>query len=421
MSLEGHIFCYPSLDDPTYGRHLSETYRAFMHHPDAAREVPPSVSRELGRHAVIARLKILTQVYAGEYHTDSHDIDRLAEKLERYDEFIWFWGAVDAVDPLLHVTRTSEIPDELALGTVSVINSSDDFGPGMGELCRSGSMSDIGLLPYAVKRIHDYVSGEHRSLANRFHTLCAVPRVRAATQAIRGGKSVNTIHRKYIRSRFWGFAPWYVMQGGILECLEYREVSRRIGDVRDGVVAHPDAYFFDPDDAVFVRSLMRLNLPDITLDTHVTYGESDDAVRLRQRNHVPVSLREYNHLAFGPLSGQTTRSGGLSLDEIEPQRLSCACTVIIIDLGDPAHVGLQAALARRGYRLMSIQPPRRTHIGEGKAIQQLSTPAIGYWVKPGEKHPIAPPYYSHMSSGNVDEQRVLDHLRESLRLWGDRA
>lgn len=133
----------------------------------------------------------------------------------------------------------------------------------------------------------------------------------------------------------------------------------------------------------------------------------------------PESLREYNHLAFGPLSDDTRGSDGLSLDEIEPLRLSCACTVVVVDLGDPVQTGLQLALAQRGYRLMSIQPPRHTYIGEGNAVQRVSTAAIGYWVKPSGKHPIAPPYYSHMSSRNADEQQVLDHLRESLRLWGN--
>ncbi|BBA43886.1 MULTISPECIES: hypothetical protein [Burkholderia] len=419
MSLEGRIFCYPSLNDHDYEQHLSETCRTFMPPPVAAREVPPSLSRQLGRHAVIARLNILTRVYAGEYHTDSHDIDRLAEKLRQYDEFIWFWGTVDAVDSLIHAPQAADSADALPLGTVSVIDSRDDFGPGAGELCRSGSMSDVGLLPFAVKRILDYVTGEHRALTSRFHTLCAVPRVRAATREIRGGKAVNTIHRKYIRSRFWGFAPWYVMQGGILECLEYREVSRRFADVRDGVIEHPRAHFSETGDAAFVASLLRLNLPDVAFDTHVSCDAADDTVLLRQRNRVPESLREYNHLAFSPLSGEMRGSLGLSLDDIEPRRLKCACTVAVVDLGDPGQVGLQRALARRGYRLMSIQPPRRTYIGEGDAIQRVSTAAIGYWVKPSGKHPVAPPYYSHMSSRNADEQQVLDHLRESLRLWGN--
>ncbi|MBQ0933554.1 hypothetical protein KAK07_24715 [Ideonella sp. 4Y16] len=362
----------------------------------------------------MTRLGILRRVYAGEYFTDSFDIARLAQRVKESREFIWFWGRSAIVEAWCN--GIPDTPSSCDMGTVSVIDSSEEFGPGMGEICRSGSMSAVHLKPYAVKRIIDFLSKKIPALHEAFHTLLLVPRVRAAGDGIRGGKSVNTIHRKYIRSRFWGFAPWYVMQGGFLECLEYREVNRDRDDLLRGLLAFPTIHLLDADDRRFVESLFMLNLPQHAkaLGFEVPLPSVGTEARFELVCQAGEAIRQYNHRAFS-VASRLDGSTGFTLDQLEASIAETSCTVVHLDISRPDSLEAQRALIERGYRLTCVRPPR-AFIGEA-STPSGGMPCYGSWAKPNLRWQIAAPHYALRDTTQEYEQEVVLHLRRMLDNW----
>ncbi|NHV28057.1 hypothetical protein [Burkholderia sp. D-99] len=408
------LFCYPALDDAAYLAHLRAVYEASVPDVSSAGELTPERTIDLAERSVATRAAILTRVYAGDYHTDSFDFDRLAKRVRGAREFIWFWGHRDVIDEWLHDPAPS--PQSGDLGTVSVVDSSGEFGPGIGEICRSGSISPVGLKPFAVKRIIDFLTGALPALHESFHTLMLVPRARAAAQGIRGGKSVNTIHRKYIRSRFFGFAPWYVMQGGFLECLEYREISRSLDDVLEGMNASPTLHFANQDDATFAEALFAMNFPSqIDRLRFVTSDGTRNAVRYLLTSQADGAIRQFNHRSF-ELAGRAQEDlNGIPLSSVDQGAHEVSCTVVHLDLGDPDSVAAQRELHASGYRLTCVRPPRSVASPDGGGRSSVS--AYGSWAKPNARWKVIEPYYASRNASDVNDSRVLDHLSAILRDW----
>jgi len=402
------IFCYPALDDDAYLDFLRAIYEESRHDAGFSCELTPVQTARFAERAVAMRLGILQRVYAGEYFTDSFDVPRLSERIRGSREFIWFWGRSQTVNAWLDAEVND--PATCELGTVSVIDSSDEFGAGMGEICRSGSMTPVPLKPYAVKRIIDFLSGAIPVLHHAFHTLLLVPRVRAAAPGIRGGRSVNTIHRKYIRSRFWGFAPWYVMQGGFLECLEYREVNRSLSDVLRGIDTFSTIYLAHEDEREFVGALFAMNLPaQADAVSFATQPPGAARARFRRVGQASEAIRPYNHLAFELADGGDNSELLVTLDGIDATLQDAACTVVSLDLSLPHTLGIQQALRDRGYRLTCIRPPRS--VGADKV------PCRGSWARPNPRWRLVAPHYVVRKSPYAHEQRVLQHLRHLLDSW----
>jgi len=409
------LFCHPALEDAAYLAHLRATYEESL--PDVAvvGELTPDLTIRFSDRAVATRAGILTRVYAGDYHTDSFDFQRLARRVRDAREFIWFWGQRAAIDDWLSGRCDAE---SCELGTVSVVDSSGEFGAGFGEICRSGSMSPVALKPFAVKRVMDFVTGALPVFHDSFHTLMLVPRTRSPGQGIRGGKSVNTIHRKYIRSRFFGFAPWYVMQGGFLECLEYREVNRSIDDVVRGMAVSAVLHFAQEEDARFARSLFAMNFPTHVDRLRFTRSEnSGRAARYVMSSEANESIREFNHRSFDWVRHAEARDGAVSLPHLEAGAHKVSCTVVHLDLGDPDSVDAQQELHAQGYRLTCVRPPRAFSSSiQGGTFVGVS--AQGSWAKPNPRWRIVEPHYTLRSAVDSEESNVLRHLTGLLRDWG---
>lgn len=418
MKTNHRMFCYPCLPDEAYLAYLTKNFEKFAYAETYAREVMPNQSKTFPEKAVQARLRILQRVYRGEYFTDSHDVPRLADQVRREREFIWFWGKPESIAGLLSPIKDVH-PSEMQLGTVSVIDSSNEFGDGFGEICRSGSMSSVSILPYAIKRILDYLKGAIPTLTSSFHTLVLVPRVRPASGSISGGKSVNTLHRKYIRSRFWGFAPWYVMQGGFLECLEYREVNRSTRDLAAGITAFPYVHIGTQQEADFVQALFSLNFPDMPVRVIVTEKAGKQSPsRFKQKSAPPFALLPYNHVTFEVLM-DTSSEQALTLEQLEPIRSGQACTVVNVDLSNQRSVPLQNQLRQAGYRLTCIRPARiiesNTECDKGKKFC-----TYGSWAKPNPRLILAEPFYIGERVGSATEKIILRYLQSLVRFWQTR-
>lgn len=412
------IFCAPYSPKRDLVKGLRRDLRAAG--PFRAREnflVPAETSRS-PRVSVSARLDILRRVYRGDYHTDSYALERLADCVARGDELIWFWGESGEVAKLRAAMRSrSGRLSRLKLGTVSVIDSSQEFGDGSGELCRSGSMDRrLGAKVSSLWRVLSYMTGTDSAVCDRYHSLLLVPRVRRSSPGIRGGEAVNAIHRRYVQSRFWGFAPWYVMQGGVLEVLELRECNRDPGDVRRAVLRSAPWIFADEGESRFATALCEISLgARPSLASAVVRA----VPRFRAGLFFPSGreLRRFNP-AFLRATGRAD-SGGAPFDEKcrELTRAGAACSAVRLRLDEPRQAVAQIWLRRRGFRLTAIVPPKTTWVARDGRRRSVQTPPYGFWCRPRPGLKLELPFYVGESGGTQQERDVLIHLRGCLEAW----
>ena len=239
---------------------LTDILHALSGFEPAANIIHPNETRKHARAAVLVRLDVLRRVYCDDYHTNSYAIDVLAERVSRGDELIWFWGSAAEIAALRAYLAggTAPVP-AFAVGTVSVLPAEGIAGPGTGELCRSGSMDRVlGVRGPGVERIVDFMSGA--DWGRSYDSLFLTARNRASAPGVRGGEAVHRLHVHHVRSSFWGFAPWYVMQGGCVELLDLRECYRDPDDVARALAASEGWWLAEQDDADFVTSFSQSEL-----------------------------------------------------------------------------------------------------------------------------------------------------------------
>ncbi|GEM_PF-6725666 len=404
-----------------------ETLVAAMRANLAARDFDPDTmfidhtfARQHAQQAVRLRLSVLLRTYRGDYHTDSYDEDRLVAQVRRRDEFIWFWGSPDqviAARTALTAPANEPLP-ELDVGTVTVLSAEEEFGPGHGELCRSGSMDrTVGAIAAILHRMIGYHDGRDQALHRRFHTLLLAARNRATTASVRGGEAVQHIHCQHVRSRFWGVLPFYVMQGGVLECTELRESYRDPQDVRRAAAAQGPWYFYDPADATFAESLWQLSMSAPLLTRVIPGSEGTTATRAGLLRPADPAVASSNHVTVREVR---PGSRGLSWsDAVLQAETTGACSVAVhLPLTDAARVPDQRWLAERGYAMVAISPPKHSWQVGGESRSPVNTGATGIWCRPRADLKVVGPHYLRRADLDDVETAVLTALRPRLESIG---
>ncbi|MFD7730113.1 hypothetical protein ACFV6F_06980 [Kitasatospora phosalacinea] len=379
----------------------------------ALNTVAPVESAASAAVAVEVRMRVLLDTYRGDYRTDSFAVERLAAQVREQRESIWFWGGSAEVSRLRAALRGGRLPADWqpALGTVTVLDAEAEFGPGHGELCRSGSTSgEFGAKAPIMWRTLGFLDGRESGLRDAFHSLVLTPRNRPSTATVRGGEAIHRIHTHYVRSRFWGYAPWYVMQGGVLELTEFRESNRDPQDVRTALESTGTWYFADAAEADFAAALCRISF-DVGVPTQVGTGSATRSLRARLTTPASADLERDNH---GTVS--VDEDGPLLFEDALEQldRLPVCCAVAHVPLTDPATVPLQRLLGERGFRLTAVLPPKRTWIVRDGVTRDIETRPTGMWSRPRPGLPVVAPYYTGSVPGTRAERTVLSYLRDRL-------
>ncbi len=374
--------------------------------------IAPAAVRANPRTAIRARLAILLATYRGDYHTDSFDIERLCRRVERGEEAIAFWGDFECVHRL-RSWLVGESPDpsdgdlaELELGTATLLDVGEEIGVGHRELCRGGStchsVSAIGAIISSVLR-------PEKVLATRqdFHTVISVVRNRQSKPGLAGGAAVHRLYTRELRSSFWGYAPWYVMQGGALELLDYREIYRDSDEVRSAILATPALYVANAGEASFVVDLLELNLGALALAPAVTsVADANPAEGWRLVSHPQGELLAHNHVTAIPVS-----EGGLPLEDLLalPSVRDAACVAARLPLS-PDHISDQLRLGRHGFFLTAVSPPK-----------QAAPDAVffGFWSRPRRDLTLAEPYYLDSRLLDPVEKRIVEHIERELHTWSN--
>lgn len=357
------------------------------------------------RVAVMERCRILMNVYEGDYHTDALAFDRLASDVAAGRERIFFWGDHGAIgklrDDLGRAERQADLdPDLLALGTASLLDASEIFGEGVWELSRTGSTSaTVAALAPNLAVLQALLCKEQGPDRPPLHTVFATPRNRISGPSLRGGAAIHRMHVRDLRSAFLGLAPWYVMQQGFLETLDYREMYRDPTGVSALIRLAPGPWVADKTDADYAASLLRLsfeldpNPPDEMRSSEIGFAihEPRDQAGLM---HQPLFISAGGSHAIQSLIGPASR--------LEP-----ACIVARVPLirgSDQA----QRVLADEGFAFCAMEPPR----------PESSSPRwVGHWCRVRAGTPISPPYYLGYPA-RTRTSDVLMHLRRLVEAPG---
>jgi hypothetical protein len=416
-----HQLCYPWEDKIQTLKRLQEEINKYSSFDPSKNQLTPEITRLFPLRSIAIRLSILYRVYKDDYHTDSFDIDRLSKRIIDNNELIWFWGSQENMNYIQNYLSPETVQNQFLAGTVTAINVNKEFGPGTAELCRSGSTDTIvkGKLPI-LHRTLSYLTDKNSLLYKKFHTLCLVPRTRKSTEDIRGGEAVNTIHNKYLRSRFWGYAPWYVMQGGFLEFLEFREINRDVADVIQAIKLSSNWYIADDKEADVVRNLCILNFnltpPLVNASNYfpnrlvsIPYLHlkcSDEKIRLFNHETI-ICYPDENSESYDLIDGDKFFS---LLEATE-----CSCKVVRLNLLDERSIFIQKILKHLGFKFSMMSPPKVSWVMKNDKYVDITLPPYGYWSFPNPKYIIEPPFYFKYRRGSSTEEQLVNYFsREFL-------
>jgi hypothetical protein len=168
-------------------------------HPDLSWLGPGETSLH-PEAAVKIRHQVLMRTYADDYCVDNLDTCVSTLNIERDSEFIWFWGGKDQISKLRCLFQeTSGVITDLDIGTVTVHDAYEEFGPGYGQLCRAASMDrTLGAKAPILWRTIGYLNGREKALHERYHSLILFSRNRPSSPNVRGGEAVQHIYSQHV-------------------------------------------------------------------------------------------------------------------------------------------------------------------------------------------------------------------------------
>ena len=367
------------------------------------------IPEEAARNAPLAcrlRATILQRTYANDYHTNTADIQRLAETVREHKERILFWGEPALIAVARKWFASGATPDDadlnaLDFGTASALDIADVYGPGYAELSRTGSVcSSIPASAPIVADVARLLRGDAPHFRTQ-HTFVSVPRNRKTSMGVRGGAAIHRLHARVIGSAFWGVAPWYIMQGGVLEVLDYRELYRDPESISALHTEIRELYFDSLDSAAYVGDLIALNFGDDArslLSTKLAPRNGTGASSMWQVAYLgPPNLRSYCAAIVRPAP-----DGGSTLGALLDEASAAAAVAVYVPLEDPEVAAVQHSLCRSGFRLTSVVP--------SKPERKRRSPFMGVWCRPRPGVAWAEPYYLTRSSTGA-ENKILEYLR----------
>jgi hypothetical protein len=276
--------------------------------------------------------------------------------------------------------------------------------------------SSLGAKAPIMWRTLRYHTGEERFLHDRYHTLVLAARNRPSTPDIRGGEALQRIHRRYVRSRFWGYVPFYVMRGGVLEQTELRESNRDPDDVLRALTDSPPWHFAKSEEGRFAAALSELNFglrPEIVVSPVglAGGGEQRGYELLMPRT---AALVPTNHATVRPLEGGDSPGLTLSTAVRKALRSWVCCCAVRLTLTDPDTVPAQRWLLDHGFRLSAVVPPKKTWLVSAGRRRDVDVLPTGVWTRPRDGLPVVGPYYRDFPARTEAEGAVLDYLRDHL-------
>ncbi len=320
--------------------------------------------------AIIAR--IVAQCYGPDYPAPTRDSRYLVAALEKGAQTSCVWSMNEA-------GRQAD-----QFGTLSLYDADFPFGPGIGELGKSGSASD-GSAKYGFAL---FLQHWLDMAASRYRSFFCTSRncgSRAARQGrVRGGGAVRYLVSKVMKMTQWGYAPWYLMPdsgAGSYEMLDF--FVRLPSPLHDepAVAGLGDIHVFSDSTEVFIRQVFidnwgaapRLERPAGGCAAVPAGWALLDEDYQQEKN--PAKL------VVSPGGDDFHRA----LHRLE--QLECSTLTVILPLTE-ACLGAQRTLEDRGYTFCAVYPP----------LDAQGT-AQGMWCRLNTGRPLILPKYHGKPDG----------------------
>jgi hypothetical protein len=338
-------------------------------------------ARVVPEASVRARADILKAVYGGDYRTDIDALSRLAESVRAGRERIFFWGEAEAIKrwraACQHASSAaapeSEVPE---LGTASLLDRSTLFGAGVWELSRTGSVArrSEATVPNMIALAEHMVCQGERPGS---HAIYSTPRTRALSDQAPSGVAVHRMHVRELRSTFLGVAPWYRMQGNVVEVLDFRALFPDRSRVERLVAQAPPAFLHARSGRAFFEAMLCAGKLAAHLLDDVGGSASGETIRFGAGFGLHPGENNLQPLFVSPVE----RDGATVHEALATLSDAPSCTIFRVPL--VATTGLaQAALEARGFSFCAAELPYAP-----------GSPWIGHWCRVTCRLPVMLPYY----------------------------
>lgn len=370
---------------------MNKAMERFIHGLSAVAEVPADFyfasPEEVGRHAehyaaIIAG--IVNECYGAEYPAPTRDTSYLVSALNSRSQQSSVWSL------------NQESRDANQYGTLSLYDAGFPFGPGIGELGKSGSPSDGGA-KYGFALFDQHWRNARKAGLTYQSFFCTSRNCgsRPAREGrVRAGAAVRYLVARVMRMTQWGYAPWYLMPDSAAGSYELLDFFVRLPDGMDdhAAIAADTVHVHGADTARFVENIFAGN-----------WGRSPRIAARHDAAPPPAGwtvLEEDYQQQKNPaklIVGPGSDTFAAAFDRLE--RIASSTAVVILPL-TRAYLPAQAAIEDQGYTLCAVYPSP-----DGAA------PVQGMWCRLNSSNPIIFPKYHNdpdgaccsWLSGHVDE------------------
>lgn len=345
---------------------------------------------EVGRHAekyatIIAG--IVNECYGSEYPAPTRDSGYLVSALNSRSQLSTVWSL------------NQESRNANQYGTLSFYDAGFPFGPGIGELGKSGSPSDGGA-KYGFSLFEKHWRAAHKA-GLKYQSFFCTSRNCGSRPArdgrVRAGAAVRYLVARVMRMTQWGYAPWYLMPDTGSGSYELLDFFVRLPDAMDdhASIASATVHVHGADAARFVENIFTNNwgrCPRIA-DRHDAAAPPAgwtvlDEDYQQQKN--PAKL----------IVGPGTDTFDAAFERLE--RIASSTSVVILPLTQ-AYLPAQAAIEAKGYTFCAVYPP-----------SAKSSPVQGMWCRLNSSNPIILPKY-HNDPDGACSVWLAEHIDELVR------
>ncbi|MGA4212751.1 hypothetical protein ACI2UO_12855 [Ralstonia nicotianae] len=332
---------------------------------------PEAVRAAAHEHAAIIA-RIVAQCYGPDYPAPTQDSRYLVAALEQGAQTSCVWSMNEA-------GRQAH-----QFGTLSLYDAGFPFGPGIGELGKSGSASD-GSAKYGFAL---FLQHWRASAVARYRSFFCTSRncsSRAARQGrVRGGGAVRYLVSKVMRMTQWGYAPWYLMPdagAGSYELLDF--FVRLPGALHDAptVAGLRDIHVFSDGTEAFVRQVFIDNWGAAPRLRRPVGGCAEVPAGWAVLDEDYQPEKNPAKLVVGP-GGEDFHRALHRLEQLE-----CCTLTVILPLTE-AYLGAQRTLEAGGYSFCAVYPP----------LDAQGT-AQGMWCRLNTGRPLILPKYHGKPDG----------------------
>lgn len=334
---------------------------------------PNTVRDQLEKYSELLA-KVLAQCYGVDYPGTSLDAASNRKNIANHTQRSVFWAVTD-----------QEWLEE-RLGTSSMVNADEEFGPGYAEMGKSGSLGDGNAKLGYMKFFNEWLEG--KSGLSDFDSLVTTvrncPERPGKEYPVKSGVGIRVIFLKYLQFQQWGIAPWLLMpddSDGSYEILDLLFKHRDDHQVVDAIKSIPVS-LVGADNRDLLNKFVRLNYGiDIQFEVSETPVHPETYSPIGWKLLVPSEKASKNPIKIVP-----SPKGNADFNDVFDQmnRQSGAMNTIYLPLTQQT-TDIQDMLSREGWVLTGFIP--------GKKDEDVETPFKGMWSKLTTERPLIRPYY----------------------------